>query len=58
MKLWKSSSHMVRPISKAESHLSMGAGRSVPSVIRGDYLINRDDDNSATFIYPHLQVNN
>lgn len=33
----------------------MGAARSGPS-IRGDYLIPREDDNTTSFIYPHLQV--
>lgn len=34
----------------------MGANRSGPSLIRGDYVMNRDDDPSTSFIYPHLQV--
>lgn len=37
----------------------MGSPRTGTSMIRSDYLINtRDEDNSASFIYPHLQLNN
>lgn len=47
--------HMVRPLSKAESHLSLTASRRGPSVIRTDYLA-QEDEPGPSFIYPHLQV--
>ncbi|KRT82907.1 ABC transporter ATP-binding protein, partial [Oryctes borbonicus] len=48
-------SHIMRPLSKAESHLSLATSRRGPSVIRGDYLT-ADDDVPTAFMYPHLQV--
>ncbi|KAK9709889.1 ABC transporter [Popillia japonica] len=48
-------SHMMRPVSKAESHLSLATSRRGPSVIRGDYL-SADEDVPTAFMYPHLQV--
>lgn len=48
-------SHMVRPVSKAESHLSLTTSRRGPSVIRADYLA-QEDESGPSFIYPHLQV--
>ncbi|KAH0817351.1 hypothetical protein GEV33_005440 [Tenebrio molitor] len=48
-------SHLVRPLSKAESHLSIPASRRGPSVIRTDYL-SQEEDAGTSFIYPHLQV--
>ncbi|XP_022912646.2 ATP-binding cassette sub-family G member 8 isoform X1 [Onthophagus taurus] len=47
--------HILRPISKAESHMSLATSRRGPSVIRGDYL-SADDDVPSAFIYPHLQI--
>ncbi|XP_017770298.1 PREDICTED: ATP-binding cassette sub-family G member 8 isoform X2 [Nicrophorus vespilloides] len=49
--------HMIRPMSKAESHLSLAASRRGPSIIRGDYL-SHDEDIGPSYIYPHLQVHN
>lgn len=49
--------HINRPMSKAESHLSMTASRRGPSIIRTDYISHHDEE-PPTFMYPHLQVNN
>lgn len=48
--------HMInRPMSKAESHMSVAASRRGPSVIRGDYL-SHDEEMGTPFMYPHLQM--
>lgn len=47
--------HIMRPLSKAESHMSLATSRRGPSVIRGDYL-SADEDVPTAFMYPHLQV--
>ncbi|KAJ8912901.1 hypothetical protein NQ315_017231 [Exocentrus adspersus] len=49
-------SHMSRPMSKTESHLSVPQSRrGPPSVMRNDYLT-QDEEPGPTFMYPHLQV--
>ncbi|XP_060528017.1 ATP-binding cassette sub-family G member 8 isoform X2 [Cylas formicarius] len=49
-------SRISRPVSKAESQLSMPVSRKAPSVIRNDYL-GAEEDVTPSFMYPHLQVN-
>ncbi|KAF5281613.1 hypothetical protein FQR65_LT02933 [Abscondita terminalis] len=48
-------SQIGRPMSKAESHLSVPASRRRPSTVRPDYL-NHDEEIGPSFVYPHLQV--
>ncbi|CAH1154353.1 unnamed protein product [Phaedon cochleariae] len=49
-------SHIGRPMSKAESQLSVPPSRKgPPSVMRSDYL-SQEDETVTTFMYPHLQV--
>ncbi|KAG5872246.1 hypothetical protein JTB14_008804 [Gonioctena quinquepunctata] len=49
-------SHMSRPMSKTESHVSIPLSRrGPPSVLRTDYL-SQDEEPGTTFLYPHLQV--
>nr|CAH7724911.1 unnamed protein product [Callosobruchus chinensis] len=49
-------SHINRPMSKTESHLSMTMSRrGPPSVVRADYL-SQDEEPGPSFMYPHLQV--
>uniref|UniRef100_A0A0U9HSG6 Putative ABCG protein n=1 Tax=Chrysomela populi TaxID=154003 RepID=A0A0U9HSG6_CHRPP len=48
-------SHIGRPMSKAESHLSVPPSRKgPPSVLRSDYTSREEEP--VTFMYPHLQV--
>ncbi|KAL1512896.1 hypothetical protein ABEB36_002400 [Hypothenemus hampei] len=48
--------HITKPVSKAESQFSVPTSRKGPSVVRSDYT-GPEDELSAGFIYPHLQVN-
>lgn len=52
-------SQLGRPMSKAESHMSIAQSRRsqiAPSVIRSDYLAHDQVDMGPNFMYPHLQV--